>query len=479
MNKHSIEKIGGTSMSDYAAVRDNIIFKPGNASPYQRVFVVSAYGGLTNQLLEDKKDGKPGVYGLFASSFDDNGWVEALQQLRQSIYDINARLFSDEVQAKAANRFIGDRLDNAKKCLQELQNLCRHGHFSMDSHLATVREMLASVGEAHSAWNTAQLLKLEGLNTCFVDLTGWNSDKHIPLDERIKLAFASIDLDTVLPIVTGYAHSDEGLMNAFDRGYSEMTFSRIAVLTDAREAVIHKEYHLSSADPRIVGKENAVPIGRTNYDVADQLANLGMEAIHPKAAKGLRQNNIPLRVKNTFEPEHAGTLITGDYVSDTACVEIIAGCKGVYALELFDQDMAGRIGYYDSKILKVLDRFRVGIVAKDINANSVTHYVSANLKSMKRVLIALAEQFPEAEINQQKIAVVSAIGSDMQVTGILAKTAAALASSNISVLAMHQSIRQVDMQFIVKETDYELAIQSLHQCLVETHDHGRAICLAS
>lgn len=74
-------------------------------------------------------------------------------------------------------------------------------------------------------------------------------------------------------------------MRTFDRGYSEMTFSRIAVITRAREAIIHKEFHLSSADPKIVGETRVTPIGRTNYDVADQLANLGMEAIHPKAAK--------------------------------------------------------------------------------------------------------------------------------------------------------------------------------------------------
>ena len=56
-----------------------------------------------------------------------------------------------------------------------------------------------------------------------------------------------------------------------------MTFSRIAVLTGAYEAVIHKEFHLSSADPRLVGADNAVPIGRTNYDVADQLANQAID----------------------------------------------------------------------------------------------------------------------------------------------------------------------------------------------------------
>ncbi len=248
-------------------------------------------------------------------------------------------------------------------------------------------------------------------------------------------------------MVTGYAHCSEGLITNFDRGYSEMTFSRIAVRTGAREAVIHKEFHLSSADPRLVGEDNAVPIGRTNYDVADQLANLGMEAIHPKAAKGLRQNGIPLRVKNTFEPEHAGTLITGDYISDTACVEIIAGCRGVYALELFDQDMAGIVGRYDTEILRVIQRFKAHVVAKDINANTVTHYLDTNLKTVKRIKTALAEIYPEAEIKQQKVAIVSAIGSDMQVPGILARTVGALSKHDVSVLAIHQSMRQVDMQF--------------------------------
>ena len=74
----------------------------------------------------------------------------------------------------------------------------------------------------------------------------------------------------------------------FDRGYSEVTFSKIAVLLNADEAIIHKEFHLSSADPLIVGPENTIIVGNTNYDVADQLADVGMEAIHPKSAKPLK-----------------------------------------------------------------------------------------------------------------------------------------------------------------------------------------------
>jgi len=66
----------------------------------------------------------------------------------------------------------------------------------------------------------------------------------------------------------------------------------------------------------------------------------------------------------------------------------------------------------------------------------------------------------------------------MKVTGILAEAVTALSKQNINVLAMHQSMRQVDMQFIVDEKDYELAVKSLHRCLVEVHDHGKAICIA-
>jgi aspartate kinase len=480
MSFHTVEKIGGTSMSDYVAVRDNIILKPvHNDSIYNRIFVVSAYGGLTDLLLEHKKTGRPGVYGLFASGQEDDSWKEALQELKQKIFAINETLYPKKANLEQANEFIGERLEDAERCLCDLQRLCQHGHFELNMHLETVREMLASIGEAHSAWNTTQLLQRDGIDAKFVDLTAWQTDKHVPLDERIKRAFEEIDLNKQLPIVTGYAHSDDGLMSMFDRGYSEMTFSRIAVLTEANEAIIHKEFHLSSADPRLVGEDNAVPIGRTNYDVADQLANLGMEAIHPKAAKGLRRNEIALRVRNTFEPEHAGTLITGDYVSAEPCVEIIAGCKGVYAFELFDQDMAGNIDDYDREILATIRRFKAHIISKDINANTITHYLSTNLKTIKRIRNVLQERFADAEINQQKVAIVSAIGSDMKIPGILAKTVASLAKQNISVLAMHQSMRQVDMQFIIDEDDYDNAIKSLHSVLVEIHDHGKAICLAS
>ena len=73
LNKHTVEKIGGTSMSRFGEVMRNVII--GHRAPedyYNRIFIVSAYGGITNLLLEDKKTGAPGVYGRFA--MDDSAW---------------------------------------------------------------------------------------------------------------------------------------------------------------------------------------------------------------------------------------------------------------------------------------------------------------------------------------------------------------------------------------------------------------------
>src|SRR5690606_4655558 len=114
----------------------------------------------------------------------------------------------------------------------------------------------------------------------------------------------------------------------------------------------------SDLDPRIVGVEKAVAIGRTNYDVADQLSVLGMEAIHPGAAQCLRRAAIPLRVRHSFEPHHAGTLIEAAYQSEEPRVEIIAGRRGVFAVEFFSHDIVDRSGHA-SGIQTILDRYKL------------------------------------------------------------------------------------------------------------------------
>ncbi|MDX1474196.1 MAG: ACT domain-containing protein, partial [Reinekea sp.] len=210
------------------------------------------------------------------------------------------------------------------------------------------------------------------------------------------------------------------------------------------------------------------PIGRTNYDVADQLSLIGMEAIHPKAAKGLRKKNIPLRVKNTFEPDHDGTLITNDYRSKTPRVEIIAGIRHVYAVNVFDQDMVGEPEQF-LEIQKLVMEFNVPLLAKEHNANTVTLYLDTGLKVVKRIQARLERHFPNAEMSSRKVAMVSVIGSDMNVPGILASLSTALAAKNINIMAIYQSIRQVDVRIVIEEDHYEMTIAALHEALIEEH----------
>ncbi|GGB46440.1 aspartate kinase [Oceanisphaera marina] len=476
---HTVEKIGGTSMSQYQAVRDNIVLH--NRKPdgyYQRMLVVSAFGGITDGLLECKRTGAPGVYATYADAEDDSAWEQTLDNVCNRMAQINEDMFAQTPERALADSFLQDRIAGIRDCLHHLRQVCAFGQFQLAEQLQTIRELLAAMGEAHSAHNMVLYLRQSGVNAVLMDLTGWRTDEALPLDDVLKQALSRYDLSSQLPVVTGYAHCKEGLMSRFDRGYSEMTFSRLAVLSGAREAIIHKEFHLSSADPRLAGEDQVIPIGRTNYDVTDQLSNLGMEAIHPQAAKGLRQQDIPLRVRNTFEPDHEGTLITTNYRSPSPCVEMVAGRRNIFAVELFDQDMVGRVSHYAECFTDELDGMRLNLVSKDMNANTLTYYISGNRKTVRTLVSALQRRFENADINTHKVSVVSAVGSDMSIPGLLARSVAALNKANVPVRAVHQSLRAVEMQFIVDDEFYEQAVVSLHDELVQTHAETVALAVA-
>lgn len=250
-------------------------------------------------------------------------------------------------------------------------------------------------------------------------------------------------------------------MRAFDRGYSEVTFSKIAVEVKADEAVIHKEYHLSSADPKIVGVENSIPVGHTNYIIADQLADIGMEAIHPKAAKPLELAGIDIRIKNTFEPEHPGTLISHDYVSPEPRVEIVSGSRKVIAIEVHDPMMVGEVGF-DGRIMHYLVKLGVSYILKSTNANSITMVVWDNEKGHELIKI-LKEVF--YQVNALPMAIICAMGSNIALPGFLYHATKALYEKGINVESFAQSLMQVNMQFVIQRDHYEEGVIALNDAL--------------
>ena len=464
---HTVEKIGGTSIANTSVVLDNILVgQRSGADLYNRIFVVSAYSGITDLLLEHKKSGKPGVYALFASAQNKWAWSDALTEALDAMRRKNREIFADQPDLETADAFVVDRVEGVRNCLIDLYRLCSYGQFRLSEHLATVRELLASLGEAHSAHNTSLLLRQKDINATFVDLTGWRDERPLTIDERIEDAFSRVDPSKELPIATGYTSGEQGMVGEFDRGYTEVTFSRIGALTCASQAIIHKEFHLSSADPKLVGEDKVRKIGQTNYDVADQLSNMGMEAIHPKAARSLRQAGIPLRVKNTFDPNDAGTVISADFLPDHPRAEIITGLEHLFALEVFEQDMVGVKGY-DLAILKAMDRHNIRIVSKCSNANTITHYVETSRKALKRAAADLETEFPTSTIGIREVAIVSAIGADLDLPGVTAAAATALHEADIPLLGIMQLTRNTDLQVVVREHDFEKTISVLHNALIE------------
>jgi len=444
-------------MSRFSEIVDNIILKDKEHT-YGRIYVVSAYAGITNDFLEHKKTNQPGIYKLFE---DQQNYPIKMIRLQESLYKLNETFSDIGLNVEEANDFIGDRIDQAINILRSMDNVLSSGYVSRKELLLAARELLASLGEMHSAFNSANILKNRGYNTTFVDLSGWDDSRQLTIDERIKDSFAQIDPFSTICFSTGYTKGTEGIMREFDRGYSEVTFSKVAVLLGADEAIIHKEYHLCSGDPLIIGEKNVKPVCNTNYDVADQLADVGMEAIHPKASKPLEIKNIPIRVKNAFDPDHPGTLITKDFISPESKVEIVTGSKEVTCMEIHDTRMVGEVGF-DLRIMQIFNKYDVSYVSKMTNANTIDLIIEE--KDCTPHFLAELNEAME-KVSTSPVAIVCAIGSNIAQPGIMAKAAQALAGKSINILAVSQTNRQTNMQFIVERDQFAQAQMALHGAL--------------
>jgi aspartate kinase len=455
----TVEKIGGTSMSAFHDVLKNIIL--GHRKPseyYNRIFVVSAYNNVTNWLLEHKKSGVPGIYVKFLNT---ENYEVALDELLGKLIALNREYADIKLDQAVADAFISDRILRAKKFLRSMGQVIASGYVDKNNIYLAAREILSSIGEAHSAFNSVNILNNNGINSTLVDLCGFDDSESLTIDQRIHKSFSGIDFSKTVVIATGYTKGTEGIMRAFDRGYSEVTFSKIAVEVKADEAVIHKEFHLSSADPKIVGVNKSIPVGHTNFIVADQLADIGMEAIHPKASKPLEMANISIRIKNTFEPEHEGTLISKHFVCKDSKVEIVSGSNKVIAVEVHDPLMVGESGV-DLSIMQYYKKHNVSYILKATSANCITTVIWDNAK-VAPLVAELKQNFFEVVV--KPVAIVCAIGTNIAMPGILAKAATALYENNINIECFSQSLKQVNMQFVIERENYEKAIVALNDAL--------------
>ncbi len=187
----SVEKIGGTSMSAFGDVLRHIMLYD-KSRILGRIYVVSAYSGVTNQMLEHKKTGERGIYALFAEGSDYHG---ALDALAVSLKKLNAGFADLALPLDVADAFVDTRIGEVKKYLDAMQHVLASGYIRRQDVLLAAREVLASMGESHSAFNSVEILKANGVNAILLDLAGFHDDKAWTIDERIHNSFKGLDLD--------------------------------------------------------------------------------------------------------------------------------------------------------------------------------------------------------------------------------------------------------------------------------------------
>ena len=155
------------------------------------------------------------------------------------------------------------------------------------------------------------------------------------------------------------------------------------------------------------------------------------------------------------------TLITRGYRGEESKVEIISGTDIVTAIEIHDPLMVGQVGY-DLRMMQLIEKHNLSYILKSTNANSITMVFWE--KDITKALIKELEK-TYFEVTVKKVAIVCTLGTNIAKPGSLASATQALHENSVNIEAVSQSLKQVNMQFVIDRKDYKKAIIALNKAL--------------
>ena len=290
----NILKFGGSSVGSAEAIDKvkEILVKQKNP----KGVVVSAMKGITDSLENTGQKASKG----------DISYLDIFKEIENKHIGVIKKLI------KANNRV--DILASSKKLLNNLEDLL-HGIFLIKEFSNRSRDLVLSYGERLSASIISAYFNQEGLKTTFLD-----ARSIIKTDDRFgnarvdfratnKKVNAHYKSIKSIPIITGFiASNDQGVTTTLGRGGSDYTAAIIAAALDADEIEIWTDVDgVLTADPKEV--TNAFPLEKLSYNEAMELSYFGAKVIHPPTLQPAISKKIPLRIRNTFNPEFPGTLI--------------------------------------------------------------------------------------------------------------------------------------------------------------------------
>jgi aspartate kinase len=468
-------KFGGTSVGSidaFATVVKIVSQKQKEQRLAQRpgvVAVTSAMSGVTNMLIDTAQKSAQGEE-VFSK--------EAIAALRQKHLQVIDHFLQDRVERAA----VVDHLD-AK--LTELDRIC--GGIRVLGEL-TPRglDLVSGLGERINAPILSAVLRAHGLPAEAVDAVkivvtdnvyGGAAPLMEQTAERCCARLLPLTSQGVVAVVTGFVGATmDGIPTTFGRGSSDYSAGILGAVLNADEIQIWTDVNgVMTCDPRIV--PNARTIRQLSYEEVAELAYFGAKVLHPKTVAPAIQKKIPVRVLNTFEPEHPGTVILDRSDSkEHGSVKAVTAIRNVNLITIAGKGMMGMPGLAARAFGAVASAGANILMISQSSSELNICFVVPEI-AVQKTLVALHSEFAreierddiERIDGQTRVVIVAVVGSGMRGTpGLAAGVFGAVAQRRINVIAIAQGSSEANISFVINEADAADALQAIHD-IFELH----------
>ena len=455
-------KFGGTSVGTPQRIRDVAGLVAASVREGNQVaVVVSAMSGVTDSLIKAARtaaDGDASTYRVIRDDLLIRHWQVV-----------------NEVAAPAERNALHEEVRSA---LDNLENLCRAINV-LGEVTPRAMDLVSSMGERFTAALTAAALRALGqpaeailaTDIIVTDSTFGNARPLMDLTaERVRARLLPLLEQGVTPVVTGFMAADAaGHVTTLGRGGSDYSGAILGISVESDEIWIWTDVDgILTADPRVVPDAQTLPM--VSFGEAADLAYYGAKVLHPKTIQPAVDRGIPIRIKNTFNPTHPGTLVVKERVASERTVKAITAIKGLSQIMVEGTGMLGVPGVA-ARVFGAVANAGVNIlmISQSSSEQSICFTVVAD--SSQKVIPALESAF-ELELARRNIdriwamedvGIVSVVGSGMKgVPGIAAKVFGALGKANINVISIAQGSSEHTMSMVLGEGDLHDAIRAIH-----------------
>lgn len=452
-------KFGGTSVGS----AENMRRVAAIVEDYQKkgseiALVVSAMSGVTNRLI---------ALGGVAVSGDESYLVE-LERLRT--------LHNDTLKQLNDGKLHPEGRDIIDKHFSELKDLL-HGVFLIKELSPRSLDLIQSFGERLSANLITLFLQKKGLQaTCLDTRKVIKTDSHfgnakVNFRETNALIRDYFEHTKGVVVATGFiASTDHNETTTLGRGGSDYTASILAAALEAEEVEIWTDVDgVMTADPRKV--KEAYSMTRLSYVEAMEMSHFGAKVIYPPTLQPAISKKIPLRIKNTFNPEFEGTLVTQHGDGKKFPVKGVSSIEEISLVSLIGSGMVGVPGVA-SRLFGALARKGVNVVliTQASSEHSITFAVSPKEGVVAREVLKeeFAVELKSREIDrveaEDNLSVVAVIGENMKNTpGIAGKLFQAFGRNGINVVAIAQGSSELNVSVVINKPNLSKALNSLHE----------------